>query len=86
MYGYRISKAGANMVVRNPHHDLARQGIAVAALHPGMVATALTRDIPNAAACITPDAAAAGVVARMDMLTLETSGRFWHANGDELPW
>ena len=86
MYAYRVSKAGANMVARNLHHDLSKRGIAVAALHPGMVATALTKDIPGDFEYIAPDEAAAGLIRRMDDLTLETSGRFWHANGEELPW
>ncbi len=86
MYAYRVSKAGANMVALNLHHDLSKRGIAVAALHPGMVATDLTKDIPGDFDYITPDEAAEGLIRRMDALTLETSGRFWHANGEELPW
>ena len=86
MYAYRVSKAGANMVALNLHHDLSRRGIAVAALHPGMVATDLTRDIPGDFQYIAPDKAAAGLIRRMDILDLEISGRFWHANGEELAW
>ena len=62
------------------------RGIAVAARHPGLVATDLTKDIPGDFQYITPDEAAAGLIRRMDALSLETSGRFWHANGEELPW
>ena len=29
---------------------------------------------------------AAGLIARIDALTLETSGSFWHMKGDLLPW
>lgn len=86
MYAYRVSKAGANMVALNLHHDLSKRGIAVAALHPGMVATDLTKDIPGDFDYIAPEEAAEGLIRRMDALTLETSGRFWHANGEELPW
>jgi NAD(P)-dependent dehydrogenase (short-subunit alcohol dehydrogenase family) len=86
MYAYRVSKAGANMVALNLHHDLAKRGIAVMALHPGMVATDLTKDYPGNFSYIRPEEAAAGLIARMDALTLETSGRFSHANGDRLPW
>ena len=35
---------------------------------------------------IPPAEAAAGLIARMDELDLESSGGFWHANGDRLPW
>jgi 2-glutathionyl-2-methylbut-3-en-1-ol dehydrogenase len=84
MYAYRISKCAANMVARNLHHDLAKRGIAVTALHPGMVATDLTRGFTGD--FITPDQAAAGLIQRMDELTAETSGGFVHANGERLPW
>lgn len=86
MYAYRVSKAGANMVALNLHHDLSKRGVAVAALHPGMVATDLTKDYPGNFNYITPDEAASGLIARMDALTIDTSGRFWHANGEKLPW
>ena len=86
MYAYRVSKAGANMVALNLHHDLSKRGIAVAALHPGMVATDLTKDYPGDFDYISPDEAAEGLIRRMDALSLETLGRFWHANGEELTW
>jgi NAD(P)-dependent dehydrogenase (short-subunit alcohol dehydrogenase family) len=86
MYAYRVSKAGANMVALNLHHDLSKRGFSVAALHPGMVATDLTKDYPGSFSYITPEAAASGLIARMDALTPETSGKFWHANGEQLAW
>lgn len=87
MYAYRISKAGANMVGLNLHHDLAPRGVAVQMLHPGMVATDLTKDVPRGdVPFIAPEEAAAGLVRQMDELTLATSGRFRHANGTDLPW
>jgi NAD(P)-dependent dehydrogenase (short-subunit alcohol dehydrogenase family) len=86
MYAYRVSKAGANMVALNLHHDLSKRGIAVVALHPGMVATDLTKDYPGSHAYIKPEEAAAGLIARMDELALATSGQFRHAKGDKLIW
>jgi NAD(P)-dependent dehydrogenase (short-subunit alcohol dehydrogenase family) len=86
MYAYRVSKAGANMVALNLHHDLSKRGVSVLALHPGMVATALTKDYPGNYDYITPDQAAAGLIADLDALTQETSGRFQHSNGTFLPW
>jgi 2-glutathionyl-2-methylbut-3-en-1-ol dehydrogenase len=86
MYAYRMSKAAANMAGLNLHHDLAQRGVSVLMLHPGMVATDLTRDFPGNHAYIQPDEAAAGLIRDMDELTPETSGRFRHANGEYLPW
>lgn len=81
MYGYRISKAGANMVGRSLAQDLKEQHIPVALLHPGMVATEMT-DSKG----IEPQAAARGLIQRMDKLNMGSTGTFWHAEGYELPW
>jgi hypothetical protein len=35
---------------------------------------------------ISPQQSVEGLLKRIDALTLETSGSFWHANGDVLPW
>ncbi len=80
-YGYRMSKAAVNMAGVSLAHDLRGRGIAVALLHPGLVATAMTGHHG-----IEPGEAATGLLARIDELTLETSGTFWHQNGDILPW
>ena len=80
-YGYRASKAAANMVGMNLRHDLGSSGIAVALLHPGLVATDMTggNGVP-------PQDAARGLIARMDDLNLDNTGGFWHAEGYPLPW
>ena len=91
-YAYRISKAAANMVALNLHHDLAPLGVAVQALHPGMVRTHLLDVVdPDqmtryASAFSTPEQAAEQLVAVLDALTVETAGRFQHADGTVLPW
>jgi NAD(P)-dependent dehydrogenase (short-subunit alcohol dehydrogenase family) len=74
------------MVALNLHHDLSPRSISVLALHPGMVATDLTKDYPGQHAYIQPEEAAAGLIRNMDELTVKTSGRFQHANGEYLPW
>ncbi len=81
-YGYRMSKCAVNMAGRSLAHDLQDAGIAVAILHPGFVRT----DMTGGQGLIDPPESAAGLVDRIDELTLETSGTFWHANGDVLPW
>ena len=80
-YGYRCSKAAANMVGMNLHHDLSPRGIAVMLLHPGLVATDMTGGTGISAVD-----SAAGLIARLDELSPETSGTFWHAEGYQLPW
>ena len=80
-YGYRMSKTALNMAGRSLAVDLRPRGIAVAILHPGMVATRMV-----GFSGIPPEQAASGLLARLDALTLRSSGRFWHANGEELPW
>ncbi len=81
MYGYRMSKAAVNMAGANLAIDLREKGIPVALLHPGMVATEMTGNRG-----VSPAHAAAGLIQRIDALNLETSGHFWHAEGEILPW
>lgn len=80
-YGYRISKAAVNMAGMSLARDLQSRGIAVALLHPGMVATDMTggSGVPVAQS-------ARGLIKRMDELDIEHSGGFWHAEGEALPW
>jgi NAD(P)-dependent dehydrogenase (short-subunit alcohol dehydrogenase family) len=81
-YGYRMSKAALNMAGKSLALDLRPLDVAVAILHPGMVKT----DMVGAHGQVEPAEAARGLLARLDELTLETSGGFWHANGERLPW
>jgi NAD(P)-dependent dehydrogenase (short-subunit alcohol dehydrogenase family) len=81
-YGYRMSKAALNAAGASLARDLQPRGIAVAILHPGAVRTEMTAGH----GMIEADASARGLLARIDELTLETSGRFLHQNGTELPW
>lgn len=80
-WGYRVSKAAVNMVGKNLMHELRPRGIAVALLHPGMVATDM-----SGRNGISPFESAAGLVARIDALSMDNTGGFWHAEGYELPW
>lgn len=80
-WGYRASKAAVNMIGTNLKHEFLPRGIAVALLHPGLVATDMTGGSGIAAA-----ESARGLLQRIDELTLDTSGGFWHAEGYALPW
>jgi len=80
-YGYRASKAAVNQVATNLVHEFKPKGIAVAVLHPGLVATDMTDGEG-----ITPAESARGLIQRIDDLTIDTTGGFWHAEGYMLPW
>jgi NAD(P)-dependent dehydrogenase (short-subunit alcohol dehydrogenase family) len=82
-YGYRMSKVALCMAGKSLSHDLKPQGVAVAILHPGLVQTRMTG---FTASGITPETAVQGLLTRIDELTLEHSGTFWHSNGEMLPW
>lgn len=80
-YGYRMSKVALNMAGRSLAIDLRPRGIAVAILHPGMVATRMV-----GFSGIPPEEAARGLLARIHELSPASSGQFFHANGEPLPW
>ncbi|MUL38773.1 SDR family oxidoreductase [Gloeocapsopsis dulcis] len=82
-YGYRMSKVALSMASKSLSHDLKPLGIAVVILHPGLVQTRMTNFTANG---ITPEVSVQGLLARIDELTLENTGTFWHSNGEVLPW
>lgn len=55
--------------------------IAVALLHPGLVATEMT-----GGQGISPEKSAQALIQRIDDLDLSNTGGFWHAEGYVLPW
>lgn len=81
-YGYRMSKAAVNIAGVSMARDLADRGIAVGMLHPGYVKTDMTGNAGDSDA----SESASNLIQRIDELSLETSGCFYHANGEKLPW
>jgi NAD(P)-dependent dehydrogenase (short-subunit alcohol dehydrogenase family) len=81
-YAYRMSKSAVNAAGKSLSIDLKPRGIAVAILHPGWVRT----DMTGHGGLIDADESASGLIKRMEELTLDTSGGFWHTNGERLPW
>jgi NAD(P)-dependent dehydrogenase (short-subunit alcohol dehydrogenase family) len=81
-YGYRMSKAALNAAGMSLAQDLKPRGIAVVLLHPGAVRTGMT----GGRGQIEPKDAVRGLLARIDELRVETTGRFLHQNGEVLPW
>ena len=81
-YGYRMSKAALNAAGMSLARDLKPHGIAVAILHPGAVRTGMT----GGTGLVDADASVRKLLQRIDEITLESSGRFLHMDGTELPW
>jgi NAD(P)-dependent dehydrogenase (short-subunit alcohol dehydrogenase family) len=81
-YGYRASKAAVNAIGKSLAIDLKPRGVAVFLMHPGYVST----DMVGGHGDITPAQAAERLVAKVDALTLDDTGTFWHSNGSALPW
>ncbi|MEM1160429.1 MAG: SDR family oxidoreductase [Pseudomonadota bacterium] len=81
-YLYRASKAGATNVARNLASDLQHQGIAVGAYHPGWVRT----DMGGTGADIGVEESAAGLLARFEALSMETTGVFEDYRGRAIPF
>jgi NAD(P)-dependent dehydrogenase (short-subunit alcohol dehydrogenase family) len=81
-YGYRMSKAAVNAAGVSLAHDLRDRGIAVALLHPGFVRTRMTGGQGH----LEPAESARMLIERVEALTLENSGGFWHGDGTRLGW
>jgi len=81
-YAYRMSKAALNAAGKSLSIDLKPLGIAVGILHPGWVRT----DMTGHGGLMDTDESVDGLLKRMDELSLDNSGTFWHTNGEVLPW
>lgn len=81
-YLYRSAKAGLNAAARSLSIDLAGDDIAVLLLHPGWVQT----DMGGSAAPLQIEESVAGMLTRIDALTLSESGKFVNWSGKSMPW
>ena len=82
-YGYRMSKVAMSMAAKSLALDLLDKEIYVAILHPGLVRTRMTGFTKNGISTIE---SAKGLLERIDLLDKKNTGKFFHANGEELPW
>lgn len=81
-YIYRASKAAATNLAMNLAKDLAPEGIAVGAYHPGWVRT----DMGGTEADIDVETSATGLIKRFDALSIGTTGCFEFYSGEPIPF
>ena len=90
-YGYRASKAALNMLIHTTAIEHARSHpLAVCvAIHPGTVATPLSRPFVGpapAGRALSPQVAADRILATLDGLGPHNTGGFYASDGDPIPW
>ena len=76
-YGYRMSKAAANMLVVNLKQELRTDNIAIAAIHPGWVKT----DMGTKLARDEVGKSVEGIISIVENLSLENTGGFFNFDG-----
>jgi NAD(P)-dependent dehydrogenase (short-subunit alcohol dehydrogenase family) len=81
-YSYRASKAAATNLAVNLARDLAEEGVAVGAWHPGWVRT----DMGGPSAAISAEESARGLLRRIDALSVSTTGVFEMYSGEPIPF
>lgn len=87
---YRASKAALNMATRTISKEMKRSDIAprreivFGLINPGIVDTGFAKGVP--VPMITAAESARLVVARIDTLNADSSGKFFDYKGAELPW
>ncbi len=81
-YGYRMSKAALNAVGKSLSVDLCDRSISVGIFHPGWVKTDMTAH----SGLLSPDESAENLRARIEDLSMKTTGQFFHCDGSPLPW
>lgn len=87
-YGYRAAKAALNQLLRTASIEATRthpQSVLVA-LHPGTVETGLAPAQRAGHPAMAPGEAAAHLLAVLDQLGPEDTGRFHDWKGEEVPW
>jgi NAD(P)-dependent dehydrogenase (short-subunit alcohol dehydrogenase family) len=87
-HSYRASKAALNQFIRGTAIELSRshREAVVAALHPGTVETPFTAAYLPPYDKLAPEEAAKRLLAVLDGLAPERTGRFWDHRGQEVPW
>jgi NAD(P)-dependent dehydrogenase (short-subunit alcohol dehydrogenase family) len=79
---YRASKAALNKITQGLATDLKEEGVTCIAMHPGWVQS----DMGGAAADITPAESAAGILAVIQSLSIDDTGKFIDWDGTSRSW
>jgi NAD(P)-dependent dehydrogenase (short-subunit alcohol dehydrogenase family) len=87
-YAYRAAKAALNQLIHTAAIEVARSHpqAVLACLHPGTVATPLTQKYAGTHPTVTPDQAAANLIAVLEGLTPAQTGGFFDWQGKTIPW
>ncbi|KAG9728562.1 hypothetical protein KCU73_g12343, partial [Aureobasidium melanogenum] len=75
-----------NSIGKSLAMDLKDKGIAVSLLHPGIVKTGLDPTAADTYEAVMPDEAATKLWKVWQSKNIEDTGKFWHREGQELPW
>jgi NAD(P)-dependent dehydrogenase (short-subunit alcohol dehydrogenase family) len=82
LYSYRTSKTALNQINKIVSVELAPQGFTSIVMHPGWVKT----DMGGAGATLAIPESIAGMLAVIESLSVDQTGKFYSFNGEELPW
>jgi NAD(P)-dependent dehydrogenase (short-subunit alcohol dehydrogenase family) len=85
-YAYRASKAAVNAIFKSLAVDLKEKSITVILLHPGIVKTNIGGNGDEAPMAVEADVAASDLWRVLISKGTESSGKWYHRNGEELPW
>jgi len=87
-YSYRTAKAALNQMIHTGAIELARthRQAGCVALHPGTVETPLTEKYARGHPTVPPAEAARNLLAVIDGLTPDQTGRFFDWQGKPVPW
>ena len=86
MYAYRASKAALNSIGKSLSVNLKDKGVVVTVMHPGIVRTPLAPDAGDFPDSVAPEEVASKLWNVFQSKGIEDTGKFWHREGQELPW
>ena len=82
LYSYRTSKTALNQINKIISTELAPQGFTCVVMHPGWVRT----DMGGANATLAKAESISSMLKVIEYLTIESTGKFFNYDGEELPW